>query len=80
MLRIESARERHVVRCSRGPTGRPEALLHTEVNPHDIRFEPTATLGSEMRRLGDLWDAEQALTGGNCLRLAASRHRQLDVV
>ena len=63
-----------------GLAGRLEALFCTEVDPNDIGFEPAATPGSELRRLGHLRDAEHPLIEGNRLSLATRRHRQLDAV
>ena len=63
-----------------GLAGRGERFLDTEVELHSTRAEPAAAPGGDVRRLGDLIEAEDLAVEADRLGLPAGWHGQLDMV
>ncbi len=53
---------------------RGEILVHPQVNLHTPALEPAASSGIQVRRLCDLWDAQEAVIEGSGIILTTSRH------
>jgi len=60
--------------------GRGERFLDAEVELHSARAEPAAAPGGDVRRLGDLIEAEDLAVEADRLGLPAGWHGQLDMV